>query len=296
MQDLLAALQMFKQGVQEAATASAINDAHAQVQQIRTGIQDEAQQRQAFQNLSNDVALRLTGVGANGQQIQSAFQAIAPQNFGSAEQLQLEGMLSGNKQYQQQAESIIGQRDKKQKDLLAIQHQYDLEKLAMQAAMGARQSAGKPLNSEEIEKITVAQNVYLDGQQLLDMAKKDSTLIGPVDALKPNFMSSDNGVFNQLYGNYRDSFIQKMTGAGMSNEEAKRLAEDIPSMTGSQATFVKQMEAFNARVDRELSGRIGNLEAAGRNTEGVKAAWDSKMMAQRQKAAKLERLKKFQVK
>jgi len=296
MQDLLAALQMFKQGVQEAATASAINDAHAQVQQIRTGIQDEAQQRQAFQNLSNDVALRLTGVGANGQQIQSAFQAIAPQNFGSAEQLQLEGQLSGNKFYQQQASDIIGQRNQARKDEMALGHQYDLEKLALQAAMSAKQSAGKPMTADEVEKITLGQNVYTDGQQLLEMAKKDSTLIGPIDSYRRGAFAPDNGVFNQLYGNFRDTFINKMTGAGVGIQEAERLADDIPERNGTQESFVKQMEAFNARVDKELRTRMENLEASGRNVEGVKSAWDSKMMAQRQKAAKLERLKKFIVK
>lgn len=116
MQDLFQALQMFQNGVKEAAATSAVNDAAAQMQQIKTQITDEAEQRRALQDLSNQTALRLTGAGASGTHIQSAFNAIAPQNFGSAEQLQLEGQLSGNQFYQDQASQIIGQRQQGRKD------------------------------------------------------------------------------------------------------------------------------------------------------------------------------------
>jgi hypothetical protein len=122
--ELLAALQMFQQGVQQATTGFAINQARDQVNQINTQIQDEGQKRQALQNLSQDLALRLTGAGASGAQIQSAFQAVAPPNFGSAEQMQLEGQLSGNKFLQEQAGGIIGQREAKAKSMLAMEYGF----------------------------------------------------------------------------------------------------------------------------------------------------------------------------
>lgn len=112
MQDLFQALQMFQQGVQQAAVYNGVNNATAQMQEIQKAAVDEGQKRQQLQQLSNETALRLTGLGASGVQIKSAFDAIAPQNFGSAEQMQLEGALSGNQQLQQVSGDIIGGRAK----------------------------------------------------------------------------------------------------------------------------------------------------------------------------------------
>ena len=129
MDDLLKAFQMFQGSVQQAAVSNAVEGASQYMNQINAQISDEAQKRQALQNLGNNLALRLTGVGANAAQVEQAFRAVSPQNFGSAEQLQLEGQLSGNKQYQQVAGDIIKQREQKQKSLIMMQHANDLEKM-----------------------------------------------------------------------------------------------------------------------------------------------------------------------
>ena len=120
---------MFQGSVQQAAVSNAVEGASQYMNQINAQISDEAQKRQALQNLGNNLALRLTGVGANAAQVEQAFRAVSPQNFGSAEQLQLEGQLSGNKQYQQVAGDIIKQREQKQKSLIMMQHANDLEKM-----------------------------------------------------------------------------------------------------------------------------------------------------------------------
>lgn len=127
MQELLQAFQMFKGSVQEAATTNAINDASQAMQQIKTGITDQAQQRQALQGLSDQLALRLTGVGAPASTIQTAFQAIQPQQFGSVEQMQLEGSLSGNQQYQDVSKGILQQRQQTARSQAEFEN-----KLAMQ--------------------------------------------------------------------------------------------------------------------------------------------------------------------
>jgi hypothetical protein len=115
MQDLLKAISMYQDSVQAAATTNAVSDASRQMasinEQVQMGAINEQQQRQALQGLSNQVALNLLGTGADAQKVQSAFAAISPQNFGSAEQLQLEGSLSGNKFYNKQANSILEERE-----------------------------------------------------------------------------------------------------------------------------------------------------------------------------------------
>lgn len=128
MEDLFKALQLFQQGVQQYATGSAISEATKHFndlqQQVQQGTINEQQGRQAFQNLSNQVALRLAGTGATGTQIQSAFNAISPQNFGSAEQMQLEGALSGNKELQRVSQDIIKQREDQKYNLLKQEYAF----------------------------------------------------------------------------------------------------------------------------------------------------------------------------
>lgn len=127
-EDLFQAFQMFQKGVQEAAVSGAVNEATAAMQQIKQSNMDQMQQRQALQGLSNEVALRLAGVGAPASTIQSAFQAIAPQNFGSAEQMQLEGALSGDQQLQQAASGIIGERRQAARSQAAFENQLAMQR------------------------------------------------------------------------------------------------------------------------------------------------------------------------
>jgi hypothetical protein len=117
MEDLFKALEMFNQEQQKVATKYAIDDATQQMQQINTEITDKAQQRVAQQQLGNQLALKLVGAGADASKIQAAFQAVTPQNFGSVEQMQLEGQLSGNQQYNQVAGNILADRERKARSM-----------------------------------------------------------------------------------------------------------------------------------------------------------------------------------
>ena len=125
MDDLFKALGMFQQGVQQYAITGAVNDATAQMQQLNQAQIDEGQKRQQLQQLANGVALRLTGVGANGQQIQSAFNAINPQNFGSVEQMQLEGELAGNQYMKETAGKILGAREQAKQKQMATEFGFN---------------------------------------------------------------------------------------------------------------------------------------------------------------------------
>jgi hypothetical protein len=87
------------------------------MQQIDMEITDKAQQRVAKQQLGNQLALKLLGANADASKIQAAFQAVTPQNFGSVEQMQVEGQLSGNKQYNQVASNIMSEREKKARSM-----------------------------------------------------------------------------------------------------------------------------------------------------------------------------------
>lgn len=123
MQDLFSALQMFSTGMQQAATTKAVDEASIQMQGINKQVQDEAQKRVQLQDLGNQLALRLTGTGANAAQVEQAFKAVSPTNFGSVEQLQLEGNLTGNKQQQATASQMISERTKREQQKMVLENE-----------------------------------------------------------------------------------------------------------------------------------------------------------------------------
>lgn len=157
MSNLFQALQMFQNGVKEAATTSAVNDATQAMQDINLQITDEAQKRQSLQQLANQTALRLTGTGASGTQIQSAFNAINPQNFGSVEQMQLEAGLTGNQHYGKVASDILAQRKKVKQEEMQMEFGFKNALADKQFArdialeeIKARKAAGQNVKPEEI--------------------------------------------------------------------------------------------------------------------------------------------------
>jgi len=217
MQDLYQALQMFQQGVQQAAVSTAVNDATRQMQELNQANIDEGQKRQALQQLSNQTALRLTGAGANGTQIQSAFNAIAPQNFGSAEQMQLEGQLSGNKQLMDVSSGIIGERESKvtRAEDRAFNRQVSLQdrqfqqqamlealrsgaKVATSPVPGYEIAPGVKLTDKDIEALKAGRESFLN----IDSAmKKLDTMVGKygTEALAvPIFGGVEKKQMNQL--------------------------------------------------------------------------------------------------
>lgn len=132
--DLMNAFQMFQSGVQQAATASAVNDATAEMDRIKQGALDAGQQRQALRGLSDQMALKLTALGTPASTIQQAFQAIAPQTFGSVEQMQLEGQLSGSKQLNDVASNILGDREQAKRGEMQFANKLAMERDAAQFA------------------------------------------------------------------------------------------------------------------------------------------------------------------
>lgn len=124
--DFATALNMFSEGAQQAATTQAVNDAASKMfeinQQVATDAEQAGMQRKQLQDLSNGLALQLVGTGASAAHIQQAFNAVNPQSFGSAEQLQIEGALSGNQQYQQQAGQIINQRQQMKQNEMTFEN------------------------------------------------------------------------------------------------------------------------------------------------------------------------------
>ena len=61
------------------------------------------------------------------------------------------------------------------------------------------------------------------------------------------------------------NYIKSISGAAVSEEEAKRLQEGIPNMDDDDAVFVQKMEAFNTLLASMREEKIRALESTGRD-------------------------------
>jgi hypothetical protein len=115
--------------VQDYAVNSAISSATQQVNDLNRQGLDEAQRRQQADMLARDLALQLTGVGASGQQIQSAFQAIAPPAANDYLSLFGQGVQSGSDTMKKQAAEWKKFANEDKMAMAQMQMQRDMVKM-----------------------------------------------------------------------------------------------------------------------------------------------------------------------
>lgn len=96
--ELYKGLDRLKAGVQEYAILDGTNQALEKVREINMSQTDEIKKRQATQQLGNELALRLSALGASGTQIQTAFEAIRPAPIKDANDAYMQGQLTGSEQ------------------------------------------------------------------------------------------------------------------------------------------------------------------------------------------------------
>jgi len=277
MQELLQAFGMFKQSVQEAATTSAVNDATQAMHQIKTGITNEAEQRKALQGLSDNLAMRLVGVGAPASTVQTAFNAIAPQQFGSVEQMQLEGALSGNKSYQQAAGKILGQRAStmQQEKLFEaglkaqLQQQELLGKMQLEGVKAGMQK--KELKSEEVTKLSeVGQSLQsLDVlQESFNSLDKSTWLPRTGNLSFGSTINPERASFEMAVKQNFDAYRKAITGAGASEKELSMLEQAQPNASDNPWQFQAKLDKAKQLGQMVMKRKVNEYKAAGRDMSG----------------------------
>lgn len=106
MEALFQGLQMFQQGLQQYSTSRAIGQATEAVNQLNQSELSAQEKRVAQMQLGNQLAAHLSQLGATGAQIQGATSAIKPEQYGSAQEMYLQGKLTGNEDLVKQAEQL----------------------------------------------------------------------------------------------------------------------------------------------------------------------------------------------
>jgi hypothetical protein len=139
--EFLTAMQMLQRGMQDMAQTKIIGKATAEMKLANQTIKNDQERFLALQNLSNELAMRLSGAGADPTKVAQTTKAIAPQ-FQTADEAIFQGVMSGSDQLQK-----LGSKAKRTQnaDELALKNrQLDLQEMGVMAdLMSARAKADK---------------------------------------------------------------------------------------------------------------------------------------------------------
>ena len=280
MDDLFKALQMFQSGVQQFAITGAVNDANAQMQQLNQAQIDEGMKRQQLQQLGNSLALRLTGAGANAAQVQQASGAIMPQNFGSVEQMQLEGELANNDYMKQTAGNILGEREAGKAKLLKANQDFERQqqqalfqhqlKLAGMKEGGGGNSGVPNMRAPGAEVIKRADDAHMALQAIEDMKNtlKDNT----------TFSLIGDNPFTVASTRFEEAFGRLQSGGAITKDEEDRFARLRPKAADSAAIQQSKLKGMkdiltnvykNTGVPQYKAALAGQAPSSEQKSQGV---------------------------
>ena len=104
--DLQNAIAGFNNQVQSYAVQSAVTNASQRVQELQSAQLDEVDKRNQTQQLSQQLALQLTGLGADANQVQSAVAATAPKQLNTFGDMYAEGLNKNSEPLKQNAKEL----------------------------------------------------------------------------------------------------------------------------------------------------------------------------------------------
>jgi len=138
---------------------------------------------------------------------------------------------------------------------------------------------GKPYKGSIYEKLKTPPASLVQGRASLDIAKetlKDVKLLfrpnltGPVTGryqsvakLLNSLSEEDRTKFTVSLNSYRNAMIKAITGAQMSEPEAKRLMKQMPDEKTSPKNFLNQLDYVQRETNRRISIHESTLKRAG---------------------------------
>lgn len=318
--ELLQALNMFNNSIKEAGTTYAVSEATKAMNDINTQVIDEGQKRQQLQNLSNQLALRLVGTGADSTKIAQAFEAVAPQKFGSIEQLGIEAQLQNNQGLMDMEQTLASKNYANWRKKGQQTHDWDMEKMRLKEIADFQMSllkggkeAGK-LQTTEVDKLAELEQPINTMQNSLNLFKDldNNTLfartggwgnaassvnnilgsLGKADAKETERIRTQLDTINQ---DILLAYRSKVTGAAFSPEEMKDLEKLIPNVEkDSPMKFKNKALAFKRMYESKLDSYLSTLETAGRDVTGFKVKQTTrKNFNEQMEAAKAKTINKF---
>lgn len=269
MNDLFTALNMFKQGVDDIHTARVMEDANRQVQQIKSSELNEQQQRAQLSALSDQLVMRMAGLGVPATTIAQAASAVAPKVFANPDQAILEGKLTGSHYLQESGQEAarLARQDEIQQQGIQRAWQSRENELNRKAAVEAAQTKAtnlRGLTDGEVLRLTEQENVFQMGDDLAMKAKGNPKLIGILagrikgrEALDPEFAA-----FKADVGRFFDKYRLATTGQGAGQQEMEMLTQRVAQESDSPEAFQAKLTSYLNEVQKNRSTYIKNLSKA----------------------------------
>lgn len=141
--DLQNAIAGFNNQVQSYAVQSAVTNASQQVQQLQSSQLDEVEKRNQTQQLSQQLALQLTGLGANASQVQGAMAATAPKSLDTYGDMYAEGLNKNSEPLKQKAKELKKFMNEDKYAMAQLKLQQDSMKMQQKASLQTDQRFSK---------------------------------------------------------------------------------------------------------------------------------------------------------
>ena len=234
--DLQTAINGFSSQVKDFAVKSAIDSASQTMKQIQSSQDNEIQTRQGMEQLSNQLALHLTGVGATGQQIQSAFTATNPSALPNANAMNAEALMKGD--------SALGGAARKQQIFENTNKiaQMELSQRQQAMSMQAKQSlAGDSQFQKRLGKVQDTFGAW--GQKLMDFE-------GKLGILEDGLRRGNNAIIMGAVSTIVPKALGEVGALTEADKEPFRGSMDIASQINRKLSM-----AIDGKVD-EKSRRL----------------------------------------
>jgi hypothetical protein len=279
LDELFAGLDRLQAGVQQYSIGQGMRQAQDHIDQLNASSMDELDKRAAAQQISQQMASNLLGLGAPVSQVQAAASTLAPAPIKDAQDAYLQGVLK--KSDQLKAIGVQGQSfeqaplDKRQSQQLASQDKLNLrdnttKMLVAQMEMAAKKNGSlKPLEMGELDKIQGWDEEHLTAKDLLAQVKTNSDLVGPGAKLNiTRQFQPEKATFDQGVSQWFNAYRKRITGAGASEGELKMLEASIPSISDRPPVFEAKMNKVLQLGDTVKNRYLSNLSRAGRDVSG----------------------------
>ena len=272
LQDLALASNMLDRGLQEVGTLSAVREASAQVEAIKsqeldeTGKQiDELEKRARTQQVANDLTQRLATLGVGGQQLATLVGTVGPGRPASGQERIALGIETGTqglvRQGQQQLAAEQAGGIARDAAKIRQQAQFDLQKSRVERQIGA------PLSDKQVETITNQESTIFNAQDLLERKIKTG-VGGPVSSRLPDILDEDRAAFESDLGRFVLDYQRAISGAQVTDKEREFIQSNLPAATDREGIFKKKMNNL-IRLQRKLRTRtLSNFRRAGKDISG----------------------------
>jgi hypothetical protein len=282
MTELMQALNMFKEGVKDLQTARVIQGANDQVMQIKANETDEAKQRAALTQVSNQLVGQLGALGAPATTIQAQMQAIAPPSYASPQAAAMAGVMNNDPKLVEAAKKAdeavqsgnmaqMAQQQAFQKEIVGMQIRGAKEIAGMKAGAAAErgEKLGR-LTTSQIKEIEELENSSASLRSMLTQVNENPKLVGPVAGNIPLREKFDPafGQFKMESGQYFDAYRKAITGAGATEGELTMLKKSLPTGTETLAVYQAKVQRMLEIGDRVKKRKFDTLKRAKRDVSG----------------------------